>query len=93
MRTIHLPAVDRRVSLAAYIAAVKRGKANPTMTFSHGLTCWWPCTGDEIVRQFVAGIQDRISQAIPYHRRGLDGATPMDNALAKPPTERSITHD
>ena len=69
MRTVHLPAVDRRVSLAVYIAAVKHAKANPAATFSYGLTCWWPCTGEEIVGQFVAGMQDRINQAIPYHRR------------------------
>lgn len=72
MRTVHLPAVDRRVSLAAYIAAVKRAKANPTEIFSHGLTCWWPCAGEEIVRQFVDGMQERINQAVPYHQRGQE---------------------
>jgi len=72
MRTIHLPAIDRRVSLAAYIAAVKLAKANPTATFSHGLTCWWPCTGDEIVRQFVAGLEERINQAVTYLQRGQE---------------------
>jgi hypothetical protein len=70
MRTIHLPAIDRRVFLSAYLSAVRRAKANPSTVFSHGLTCWWPCTGEEIMRQFHEGLQDRINQAVPYSRRG-----------------------
>jgi hypothetical protein len=69
MRTIHLPAIDRHVTLAAYVAAVKTAKAHPDVTFKHGLTCWWPCIGSEILRQFRAGIDDRINQAIPYCHR------------------------
>jgi hypothetical protein len=76
MRTIHLPAVDRRVSLVAYVAAVKKAKANPDSTFSHGLTCWWPCTGKEILQQFVAGMQDRITQAVPYLQRSQERKRP-----------------
>ncbi len=74
MRTIDLPAIDKRVSLAAYLAAVKRAKANPLRTFTHGLTCWWPCTGEEIMRQFREGIHERINQAMPYSKRGTKGA-------------------
>jgi len=70
MRTIYLPAIDRRVSLSAYVSAVRRAKADPSSVFSHGLTCWWPCTGEEILRQFHEGLQDRINQAVPYSRRG-----------------------
>ncbi len=66
MRTIYLPAIDRTVSLKQYIAAVKTAKANPNACFKHGLTCWWSCTGRDIMRQFFAGVQDRINQAIPY---------------------------
>jgi hypothetical protein len=76
MRTIHLPAIDRRVSLVAYVAAVKKAKANPDSTFSHGLTCWWPCTGKEILHQFVAGMQDRINQAVPYLQRSQERKRP-----------------
>ena len=66
MRTIYLPAIDKTVSLKQYIKAVKTAKAHPETTFKHGLTCWWACTGADIVSQFFAGVQDRINQAIPY---------------------------
>jgi hypothetical protein len=71
MRTITLPAINKTVPLGAYVAAVKLAKANPTMEFKHGLTCWWPCTGAEIVQQFFRGVQDRINQAVPYSQRGV----------------------
>jgi hypothetical protein len=70
-RTVYLPAIERRVSLSAYVAAIKTAKANPDQEFKHGLTTWWPTTGREIVAQYRAGMHDRINQAIPYHRRGL----------------------
>ncbi len=66
MRTIYLPALDRNVSLKQYIAAVKLAKANPTARFKHGFTCWWSCTGKDVMRQFFEGVQDRINQAVPY---------------------------
>ena len=75
-RTIALPAVGgrlRRVPLGAYVAAVKRAKASPNVTFKHGLTTWWPTTGAEIVEQFRRGMFDRIDAAVPYIRR--PGAT------------------
>jgi hypothetical protein len=71
-RTVNLPAINRRVTLAAYVQAIKLAKANPDTTFKHGLTAWWPCTGQEIMRQFRAGMHDRISQRIPYHLRGAE---------------------
>jgi hypothetical protein len=40
------------------------------MEFKHGLTTWWPTTGREMMRQFRDGMNDRISQGIPYDRRG-----------------------
>ena len=70
MRTIRLPAIDRTVSLAAYNQAVRLAKAFPAMTFKTGLTTWWPTTGADIVRQFHAGMTERINQAIPYSQRG-----------------------
>lgn len=70
MRTITLPATGRAVTLGQYVRAVKIAKANPDAEFKEGLTCWWPCTGKDIVRQFLAGVEDRINQGIPYSQRG-----------------------
>lgn len=70
MRTIYCPAVEKRVSLRAYIRGIRLAKANPDAEFAQGLTCWWPCTGREIMGQFLAGVHDRINQAIPYAQRG-----------------------
>ncbi len=58
IRTVYLPAIGKRVSLAAYIRAVKLALANPDRTFSHGLTCWWSCTGAEIVDEFRQGMHE-----------------------------------
>jgi hypothetical protein len=70
MRTIYLPALEKRVSLRQYVAAVKLAKANPDAEFKHGLSCWWPCSGREIMQQFRAGLMDRINSGIPYITRG-----------------------
>jgi hypothetical protein len=70
IRPIHLPAIDRTVSLAAYNQAVRLAKAFPTAMFKTGLTTWWPTTGAEIIKQFRQGMTDRINQAIPYSQRG-----------------------
>ena len=70
MRTVYLPAIDKRVTLAAYLRFVRLAREKPDRQFAHGLTCWWPCTGAEIMRQFREGMHDRISQAVPYSRRG-----------------------
>lgn len=51
----------KRVTLRAYMAAVRKAKANPDARFSEGLTCWWPCTGADIVQQFREGMHDRIN--------------------------------
>ena len=72
MRTIYLPAIDRTVTLKDYIRAVKLAKENPDMEFKHGLTCWWSCTGRDIVKQFVEGVHDRINQGVPYCTRGKE---------------------
>ncbi len=70
-RTIYLPAIDRTVLLGAYINAIKLAKANPDKIFKHGLTCWWSCTGRDIMKQFFEGINDRINQNVPYIKRGM----------------------
>ena len=66
MRTIFCPGIERSVPLKTYLAGVRLAKANPDAEFKTGITCWWPCTGREIVKQFFDGVQDRINQAIPY---------------------------
>lgn len=68
-RAIYLPVIERRVSIGAYVQAIKLAKANPNAEFKHGLTCWWSCTGAEIMEQFRAGMHDRITQGIPYSER------------------------
>jgi hypothetical protein len=70
-RTIYLPAIDRHVSLAAYVGAVKLAKGSPAATFKTGFTTWWPTTGAEIMCQFRRGMTERINQAIPYTQRGI----------------------
>lgn len=72
MRVIHLPAVHLRVSLGAYVNAVRTAIRNPDAEFKHGLTTWWPTTGREIQRQFIRGLHERISEAIPYSKRGTN---------------------
>lgn len=73
MRFIIVPAVsDRRpVRLGRYVAFVAAAKRSPNTEFKHGLDCWWPVTGAEIVKQFRAAMHDRITQAIPYNLRGV----------------------
>lgn len=72
MRYVMLPAVHetKGVRLGKYVAFIRHAKANPDAQFKHGLTCWWPVTGAEIVKQFREGLSERIGQAIPYHKRG-----------------------
>jgi hypothetical protein len=69
-RIIYLPAVDMHVSIREYVKAVRLAADNPDTEFNHGLTCWWPCMGRDIVKQFMAGVHDRINQGIPYMDRG-----------------------
>ena len=69
MRTITI-ATGRTVSIGQYVTAIKFAKASPDAEFAHGLTCWWPCTGREIMEQFMRGVHDRINQAVPYIERG-----------------------
>lgn len=71
MRTIYLPSIERRVTLGQYVQAVKLALAHPEQEFKCGLTCWWPCTGADIARQFMEGVHDRINQAIPAMERGI----------------------
>lgn len=69
MRIITLAALNRKVTLRAYVGAVKLAKQNPDRVFKHGLTTWWETTGEEIVQQFRRGMHDRINEGIPAHKR------------------------
>lgn len=70
-RVISLPALNKLVTIGNYVKGIKLAKANPDMEFRHGLTCWWSCTGRDIMRQFREGMMQRISDAIPYNLRGV----------------------
>ena len=70
-RKVYVPGYERYVTLGQYVEAVKTAKAHPGTEFKHGLTCWWSVTGEEVVRQFVEGMQARISEGIPYSQRGI----------------------
>lgn len=74
MRFISLPAINKRVSLKAYVRAIKLARDNPDAEFKHGLTTWWSTTGDEIMRQFRDGMHDRINAGVRYVDRGISGA-------------------
>ena len=67
--SIGLPAVDRRVTVGQYVAAVYFAKANPSATFKHGLNCWTPASGAEIVREFRRELNDRINRDMPRGRK------------------------
>lgn len=70
-RKVYVPGYERWVTLGQYVQAVKMAKANPLGEFKHGLTCWWAVTGEEVMRQFVDGMQVRISEGISYSQRGV----------------------
>lgn len=71
-RTIYAAGQD--IPLGVFVAGIKTARANLDTEFSCGLHgdpyFSDPCTGREIVKQFRAGMHDRISQAIPYIKRG-----------------------
>lgn len=68
-RRIYCPGPERWVSLGRYVQAVRRAKTHLDSEFKQGITCWWPCTGRDILAQFHEGMMDRINQAIPYSAR------------------------
>jgi hypothetical protein len=70
-RAIYVPGIGRWVPIGSYVRAIKKAKAHPDAEFKHGLTCWWPCTGAEIRRQFRRGMHDRIGAGIPCSQRGM----------------------
>lgn len=75
IRKIWVPGLEKWISLKAYLAGIRLAKANLNVEFKYGITCWWPCTGREIMHQFFQGVQDRINEAIPYMDHGSDRKT------------------
>lgn len=59
---IDLIAVNKRVSIGAYVWAVKMAKEYPEKEFAHGFSTWWPTKGAEVVYQFWQGVVDRINR-------------------------------
>ena len=82
-RYVNLPAIGKKVPLGAYVAAIKTAKANPTQTFKTGLTCWYSCSGADIVNQFTDGMMDRISQGISYSARGWHDQASIPSGLRR----------
>lgn len=68
--SIYLPALERAVSVRAYVAAVKRAKAEPSTTFRAGLETWWPTAGLEVRGQFNRALHARINSRIPGYDVG-----------------------
>ncbi len=50
-----------RITVPAYLAALRMAKANPDQTYARGLRNWWPCTGAEIMREYREDMHDRIN--------------------------------
>ena len=76
-RFIRLTATGGRISVKSYVAGIQAAKANPDAKFKHGLTCWWPCSGRQVVAQYREGLQERINEAVPWLVRGTAPATPV----------------
>lgn len=51
------------VTLREYVRAWRAVKAAPSGTaFKSSLCGWWPASREEILRQFIAGLHDRINK-------------------------------
>lgn len=70
MRFITLRATGKRVPMGAYVAGIRAAIASPGVTFRHGLTTWWPVTGEDVRQEFLAGVHDRINRHVPGFGRG-----------------------
>ena len=53
--------LGKQYPLGSYVKAVKLAKCHPNQKFKHGLCSWWPTTGQEIYRDFIRGLHDRIN--------------------------------
>lgn len=64
----------RRIPLGVYVAAWRLVRAAPPDARFRGSPCGWSGseeTAAEILRQFRAGMDDRINRHVPWHGRGL----------------------
>ena len=62
----------QQVTLAQYADAWRACKASsPGTKFRQGLGGFWPQTREEILRDFMRGVHDRITQGIPYSERNV----------------------
>jgi len=61
---------ENKISIPAYIQGIKLAKSNLDREFKQGLTCWFPCTGQDIVNQFRESIHDMINRGISAIERG-----------------------
>lgn len=52
----------RSIPAAQYLTGIRTAKANPDQTYPTSLHGWWPATGAEIISQYRADLQRRISQ-------------------------------
>lgn len=66
---IYCPGPGKWLTLGQYVNVVRMAKANLDREFQQGITCWWPCTGRDVVKQFMDGVHDRINQKTPYIER------------------------
>ena len=59
------------VTLCAYVKAWKAVKAAPVNTMYKSTLCtWWPESREEILRQFMQGLNDRINGHIAGYAQG-----------------------
>jgi hypothetical protein len=61
MASVFLPATQRRLPAAVYLAGLRRAKAEPDQMFKHGLRGWWPVTGREVVAEYRDDLHRRIN--------------------------------
>lgn len=63
----------KQVTVGSYVRVVRAAISNPQANFKRGIDDNWPATGVEIVRDFRAGMIERINDAVPYYKRGRNG--------------------
>ena len=65
MYSISLPALQRSVSIPAYIKAVRLAKAHPHHCFATTFEDWSGGDGKTIVAEFLRGVHNRINTKTP----------------------------
>jgi hypothetical protein len=75
MQRVIVLANGRQIPLGKYVQGIKQAKANPSATFKHGLTGWWPVSGQEIVHEFFGMVQDLINRHLKIGQDRKGAAT------------------